>query len=115
MQTDLQIAVIEKQYRKVEPLRTKVIDVLSATLGPDHPELAGAFSAWLTLTLARLDLTMPCSLTGIQCERHQYGEAERLYRRAVGIMETTLGPEHAEVLMALSNLTCHSCRNATAG
>jgi CHAT domain-containing protein/tetratricopeptide (TPR) repeat protein len=66
--------------------------------GRDHPVVAGSYSI----------------LAENQQAQHKYAEAERLFKQALAILRTALGPEHARVghlLMRMGDLYLQTGRN----
>jgi tetratricopeptide (TPR) repeat protein len=76
---------------EAEALLRHALPILERELGPEHPEVAGAWNN-LAGTLADLD------------------EAARAYERALRIKEQTLGPDHPALAITLNNLGVNARR-----
>ena len=70
------------------PLGQRLVVMLEATLGPDHPDVATALN---TLALLYGNLG-------------RYAEAEPLFKRSLAIREKAFGADHPNVAMGLINL-----------
>jgi tetratricopeptide (TPR) repeat protein len=79
------------RVEEAEALLRHALPILERELGPDHPEVAGAWNN-LAGTLAELD------------------EAAVAYRHALAAKERTLGPEHPSLAITLNNLGVNARR-----
>jgi tetratricopeptide (TPR) repeat protein len=102
------------------------IPILERELGPDHPEVAGAWHnlgaalpvdeapaayhralAAKERTLGPVHPSVALTLNNLAVNARRRGdlaEAEALYRRAVGILEDTVEPTHPNLELARRNL-----------
>ncbi len=86
---DQALALEEKgDYAAAEPLLRSAVELAEKTLGPEHPDTAGACN----------------NLAGLLEAKGDYSGAEPLYRRALAIAEKTLGPNDARTALAMENL-----------
>ncbi|MBW8017156.1 MAG: tetratricopeptide repeat protein [Planctomycetes bacterium] len=76
------------QYEKAEPLYKRALTINEASLGKDHPNVAGALN----------------NLAQLYQATNRLKDAEQLMKRALAINETSLGKDHPNVAGALNNL-----------
>ena len=82
-------------------LYTEAIGIWERTLGPDHPEIAGALN----------------NLGNAYDDRREYDRAGPLHERALAIWEKAYGPEHpylGNALTSLGSTRWHEGRHAEA-
>ena len=70
-----------------QPLLLRAVQIGEATLGPEHPDVAGSLN----------------NLAELYRAQGRYAEAEPRYQRALAIVEKVLGPEHPNVATILGN------------
>ena len=75
-------------YSQAEPLMQRALEIVEASFGPDHPNLAICLNNLAQLFKAT----------------NRLSEAEPLMRRALKINETSFGTRHPKVAIRLSNL-----------
>eukprot|EP00903_Cladosiphon_okamuranus_P012113 g11365.t2 len=117
------------KYAEAEPLHERVLEILGATVGEEHPDYAVALNnnAWCFKKQGKYEEAGPfyerslairekasgpdhldvATVLNNQAEllraQGKYPEAELLYERATQIWEKTLGPEHPTVATVLNN------------
>lgn len=82
---DMQVA--QAQYRQAEPIYRRALSVFET-----HADAAAA----------RADVLN--SLASILYRQRHYGDAERLFNQALGLLEQVHGPSHEDLLPVLDNL-----------
>jgi CHAT domain-containing protein/tetratricopeptide (TPR) repeat protein len=118
------------RYADAILIAQQVVAIREKTLGPDHPDVAGALSDLATLHYMQgryadaaqlsqrslairekaLGLDHPevasslNDLAEVYREQGRYTEAEPLYKRSLGISEKALGRDHPDVATTLNNL-----------
>ncbi|MFM8278378.1 MAG: tetratricopeptide repeat protein, partial [Cyanobium sp.] len=75
-------------YSDAEPLKRRAVEILEASYGSEHPNVATALN----------------NLAQLLQDTNRLAEAEPLMRRVVGIFESSYGSEHPNVATALNNL-----------
>ncbi|CAN0545207.1 unnamed protein product, partial [Ectocarpus sp. 12 AP-2014] len=81
------ISRIQGKYDEADPLYARVLQILAATVGEEHPNYASALN----------------NRAGLLESQGKYDDAEPLYVRAIAIGEKALGPEHPDLAVWLNN------------
>eukprot|EP00752_Nemacystus_decipiens_P017213 g15421.t2 len=81
---------IQGKYKQADPLYVRVLEILGATVGEEHPDYASTLNnlAWLLRVQGK------------------YAEAQPLYEQSQTIRERVLGPGHPDVAQSLNNRAC---------
>jgi tetratricopeptide (TPR) repeat protein/predicted Ser/Thr protein kinase len=91
----------EGRHTEAEGVHRRALALFEKTLGDEHPYVASSLNNIANSLLEqgrRVERTEPGRAETL------YGEAEDLYRRAIGIRERSFGPDHALVSASVHNL-----------